>query len=116
MAVSMQATVSMRNDRTAEVAVRISGLMKERLGQFAKNVADKARRNAQVLDFENSSGELAGGIKYSQTGKAKFRIETTSGHASFIEFGTRFIEGKKPFLWPAYRFEKRRFFSAPKWL
>ncbi len=100
---------------TSMILARVQGVSDERLGEFAESVAQKARENAAALPFDERTGSLEHGIDSSRVGASSYKIETTSGHASYIEFGTRFIEGKMPFLWPAYRAVKRRFMRK-KWV
>lgn len=114
--ISIKAEIKMGTDRTAYVTAKIRGLTDERLAEMSRDIVAQARTNAGGLSFQSSTGALASGIQESRIGDRQYRIETTSGHASYIEFGTRFIEGKMPFLWPAYRLIKKRFFSGRTWV
>lgn len=114
--ISIKADIKMGADRTAYVTAKIRGLADEHMRAFAHDVVVQARENASGIEFKDGTGQLARGIEESRLGERHYRIETTSGHASYIEFGTRFIEGKIPFLWPAYRLIKKRFFRSGKWV
>jgi len=100
---------------TTTIMSKVQGMGEKRLGFFAHDVAERAQSNAAKLPFEERTGALEHGIQTTQLGPMSHKIETTSGHASYIEFGTKFIEGKMPFLWPAYRAVKRRFMRSKKW-
>lgn len=116
MTVGIQATVTIGEDRTAEVIARVSGLAAKKMEELARGIVGQARQNAEGLEFEESRGDLAREIHFSRVNRKQFQIETKSGHASYIEFGTQFIDGKQPFLWPAYRLKKRQFLTQGKWL
>ncbi len=98
-----------------KIVSEVQGLTDQRLGWFANDVVERAKKNAAKLPFEESTGALEQGIVFERLGQHRYKIETTSGHASWIEFGTQFIKGKMPFLWPAYRAVKRRFMRK-KWI
>lgn len=108
-------TTIKRGWSSSTIISKVQGLSDQRLGWFANDVAQQARRNASRLPFVESTGELEQEIFATRQAAGRYKIETTSGHASYIEFGTRFIEGKMPFLWPAYRWVKRRFMKK-KWV
>lgn len=112
----MRAEVKLMRDGTAQVLAKVKGLTDKELFAFAHEVRIQARENAAALPFEESTGELAREIHVERLGESHYQIETKSGHASFIEFGTRFIDGKMPFLWPAYRAIKRKFLRARPWV
>lgn len=115
MSVSVRATVT-KNADVAAIAAKVSGLSDKRMAAFAEKIVARAKTNAAALTFEDSSGDLEEKIKHVRLDVRKYQIETYSGHASYIEFGTRFIEGKQPFLWPAYRTEKKSLFSGGPWV
>lgn len=116
MAVSIKASVRMGQDNIGQVVARVSGLTEKQMAKFAIDIRDKARENASSLDFADGTGTLASGIELVAMGPKQYRIQTTSGHASYIELGTQYIKGKMPFLWPAYRWAKKKFFSRQPWL
>lgn len=116
MPISMKAEVQIMNDKSAQVLAKISGLTDEKLRVLAHDIVVQARENAAGLEFEESTGQLAREIHDTRIGDKHYQIETKSGHAAYIEFGTRYIEDKQPFLWPAYRSEKRKFFRGGKWI
>lgn len=98
-----------------KIISNVQGLSDKQLGWFSNDVAERAKKNASRMPFVDSTGELEQGIQATRLGAGSYKVETTSGHASYIEFGTKFIEGKMPFLWPAYRAVKYRFMRK-KWL
>lgn len=112
----IRASIRMAKDGTAQVLAKVSGMSEQHMGNFAKDVMVQARENVAGMSFSQSTGELGREINFSRIGKSHFRIETSSGHASYIEFGTQFIKGQMPFLWPAYRAVKRKFFRMGKWV
>lgn len=112
----IRASIRMAKDGTAQVLAKISGMSEERMANFAQDVTVQARENVASLSFVESTGALGREINFSRIGKSHFRIETSSGHASYIEFGTQFIKGQMPFLWPAYRAVKKKFFRMGKWV
>jgi hypothetical protein len=116
MTVGIQASVSIGRDRSAEIIARVAGLAAKKVEEFAEGVVAQARQNAEEIPFEESHGDLAREIHFSRIRSNSYRIETKSGHASYIELGTRFIDGRAPFLWPAYRMKKREFLTQGKWL
>lgn len=111
--IKIQTTVK-RGWTGTRIISEVQGLSETRLGWFANDVAERAKKNAAKLPFDERTGALEQGIQSTKIGPMSHKIETTSGHASYIEFGTKFIEGKMPFLWPAYRSVKRRFMRR-KW-
>lgn len=113
--VSIRTTVHVNAD-TASMLAKISGMTDKRMGEFADDIVATAKQNASGLEFKESEGDLAEKIRSERIDVREYRIETYSGHASYIEFGTRFIDGKKPFLWPAYRSEKKKFFKSGPWV
>lgn len=115
----MNVRVKIRMDRynPSATLTRISGVADHKLEQFARDVVTEARQNISNMPWDESTGELSREIHDLRLSKSHYRVETRSGHASFIEWGTRYIEGKRPFLWPAYRAVKRRFLSSvSKWI
>jgi len=116
MAVSIKASVRMGQDNVGQVVARVSGLTEKQMAKFAMDVRDKAKENAAGLTFEDGTGTLASGIEMVAIGPKQYRIQTTSGHASYIELGTQYIQGRMPFLWPAYRWAKKKFFASVPWV
>lgn len=114
--IKIRAEVRMGQNRSAEVLAKITGLSDEHMKGFAHDVVVQARENIAQINWEESTGNLAREIDDQRLGHSHYRIETTSGYASFLEFGTQFIQGKNPFLWPAYRAVKKRFFRMAKWV
>lgn len=116
MPVRMRAEVRIGQDRTAAVLLKVSNLSDEYMLGLAHDITVQARANAAALPFQESTGNLARSIEDQRIGKQHYRIQTTSGYASFIEFGTQFIKGQMPFLWPAYRAMKRKFLRGGPWV
>jgi len=116
MPVRVLATVRISADRRAAISAQVAGLSDDKLGEFAREVKQQAQQNASAMPFDESTGELAREIYDVRMGEQHYRVETRSGHASFIEFGTQFIKGKMPIIWPAYRAVKKKFLKAGKWL
>lgn len=112
----IQASIRLEKDRGAQMLAKISGLSDEHMRGFAHDVVVQARENIAGMEWEESTGNLSREIGDKQIGRSHYRIETTSGYASFLEFGTEFIKGKRPFLWPAYRAVKRKFLRMAKWV
>lgn len=104
------------NDKGANVITRISGLADDKMKKFASDIVVKAKQNAAAIPFAESTGELQEKIRFERLDVRRYQIETYSGHASYIEFGTQYIDGKNPFLWPAYRAEKKALFTGGKWV
>jgi len=115
MGISVQAKVS-KNADVAAIVAKVSGLSDEKMAEFAEKIVAKAKANAEALNFEDSSGDLASKIEGVRLDVRKYQIRTFSGHASYIEFGTQYIDDKQPFLWPAYRHEKKALFKGGKWV
>ena len=101
-----------------EWVARCIGISGEKIQEMGKDIADTAQKNVAVLSmsFLETTGALESEINYEQTGKMSCKISATSGHSSFIEWGTQFIEKGMPYLWPAYRTVKKAFFKGGPWV
>lgn len=115
MTVKIRAFVTKQPDMS-KIEVRIFGLSDKKMSELAENIVATAKANAEAIEFEDSQGDLAEKIRFKKLERLNYEIETYSGHASFIELGTQYIKGRNPFLWPAYRTEKKKFFSGGKWV
>jgi hypothetical protein len=112
----MKATVKIDTAGTAAVLVKIAGLTDSKMGGLAERIATQAKSNVASIAFENSKGEIERSISFQKIKRKNYQIQSDSDHSSYIEFGTQFIKGKNPFMWPAYRTEKKAFFSGGKWV
>ncbi len=113
----MAVRIRTRRYSKSRTLAQISGVTDDKLEEFARDVVTRARENISNMPWDETTGELSREIYSVRLGQSHHRVETRSGHASFIEWGTRYIEGKRPFLWPAYRSVKKRFLSAfSKWV
>lgn len=103
-----------QNWNETRVISQVQGLSDKQLGWFAKDIVSRAQKNAARKKFKERTGALEEGIEFTRLGHSSYQVATTSGHASYIEFGTQFIQKKMAFLWTAYRAVKRRFMKR-KW-
>lgn len=115
MSVKIRAFVTKQPDMS-KIEVKIFGLTDKKMGDLAENIVVTAKANAEAIQFEKSKGDLAEKIRFKKLERMHYEIESYSGHLSFIELGTQYIKGRNPVLWPAYRTEKKKFFSGGKWV
>lgn len=109
-------TVGMEIVKDERMMIHISEITARKLEELGEAIVKQARANIAKQGFENATGEMSDKIRMNKTGLMSVQIETYSGHASFIELGTTMNKGPRPFLWPAYRSEKRKLFSGGKWV
>lgn len=99
-----------------KVVAHMAGVSGSKIQEMGKDIVSDARKTVQSMSFKETTGALESGISYTKTGELSCEVKTESGHATYIEWGTRFIDRKAPFLWPAYRKAKKALFSGKKWI
>lgn len=104
------------NVDASKVVAHMAGVSGEKIQDMGKDIVSDAKKTVQSMTFKNSTGALESGITYTKTGELNCEVKTESGHATYIEWGTRFIDRKAPFLWPAYRKAKKALFNSKKWI
>jgi len=93
-----------------------TGLSGEKIQQMGKDIAAEAQRNVGAMNFAQSEGELKSNIGYQKTGELSCEVSAAAEHSSYIEWGTKYIDRKMPFLWPAYRKVKKAILSGKPWV
>lgn len=93
-----------------------ANLSGEKIQEMGQDIVSQAQKNVASMNFIQSEGTLQAEIWYEKTGMMSCKVSATSGHSSFIEWGTRFIDKNMPYLWPAYRTVKKALFSGKKWI
>lgn len=88
----------------------------DKIQQMGQDIEAKAKSNVASMSFLQSTGELESEIHYTKTGAMSCEVSATSGHSSYIEWGTQFIDKQMPFLWPAYRAVKKALFTGRPWV
>ena len=89
-----------------------ANLSGERLQQMGQDIVGEGKKNVASMSFVQSEGTLQAEIHYTKTGAMSCEVSATSGHSSFIEWGTQFIDKQMPYLWPAYRTVKKALFKG----
>lgn len=88
----------------------------DKIQEMGQDIVSKAQSNVASMSFLQSEGALQSEINYTKTGAMSCEVSATSGHSSYIEWGTQFIEKKMPFFWPAYRSVKKALFKGRAWV
>lgn len=104
------------NIDATKVVAHMAGVSGDKIQEMGKDIVSDTKKTVRSMEFKTSTGALESGITYTKTGLMSCEVKTVSGHASYIEWGTRFIDRKAPFLWPAYRKVKKALFTGKKWI
>lgn len=93
-----------------------TNLSGDKIQGMGQDIVSQAKSNAASMSFLQSQGALQSEIHYTKTGSMSCEVSATSGHSTYIEWGTQFIDRKMPFLWPAYRAVKKAIFKGGPWV
>jgi HK97 gp10 family phage protein len=94
----------------------VTGLTGDQIQQMGQDIAAEAERNVGAMSFIESTGELKSNIDYQKTGALSCQVSAAADHSSYIEWGTKYIDQKMPFIWPAYRKVKKALLSGKPWV
>lgn len=100
----------------SKVVAHCAGISGGKIQEMGQDIVAEAQKNMRALEFKESTGAAAREIHYTKTGAMSCEVAASSGHTTFIEWGSQFIEEKRAIIWPAYRAIKKALFKGKKWL
>lgn len=109
--VKVKSTVSV-----PRVVSHVGGISAGKIQEMGKDVVKEAKAQMASLHFKESTGAAVREIHYTKTGAMKCEVAASSGHTSFIEWGSQYIQEKRATIWPAYRAVKKLFMGGRRWL